>query len=86
MSRLTYHPEWPALEQFSGNLLYHGNHLQGRLSSGQVGEVVVGGGTVTLDTEGDRRLNIVASGAATADSVYRTLTRSPLQELHQWPG
>ncbi|MGS2723619.1 YhdP family protein [Porticoccus sp. GXU_MW_L64] len=78
--RLIYHPEWPALEEFSGRLLYHGGHLQGDISAGRMGGLAVHGGELTMDALGEQRLNIRATGSANAEQTRQLLRRSPLRE------
>ena len=77
--RLIYHPEWPALEDFTGRLLYHGGQLEGQIGSGRMGDMVVSNGQLSMDAAGDQRLHIRANGATNAEQTFQLLSRSPLQ-------
>ncbi|MDM3871734.1 YhdP family protein [Porticoccus sp. W117] len=77
--RLIYHPEWPALEEFSGRLLYHGDQLEGHIDSARMGGMEIANGELDMDALGDQRLNIRASGTANGEQTYQLLRRSPLR-------
>ena len=78
--RLQYQPDWPALQNFTGELLYHGGQLEGQIASGTMGGMTVTDGTVTLDALGDQVLAISATGKVAAAEAFALLSDSPLRE------
>ena len=78
--RLQYHPQWPALENYAGELLYRSGKLQGHIDRGALGGVQVSGGTIDMDALGDQVLAVKASGTAKAPQALALLNRSPLRE------